>query len=125
MAVRTAQPGPWDSPSGRRSGRRLVAGRGSRAAVHGVGSPLGADRGAGDSPPGVKITSMQAWQSIGSHHYYTDGDIVFWRMIGFLDEAHIEQLLTAVDAVLERFHHSVLLVDCSQAHSLKPEARRR
>lgn len=65
------------------------------------------------------------WQSIGSHRYYTDGDLVFWHLIGVMDEMQIERLLSAVDAALSQFRQSVLLVDCSRAHSLKPEARRR
>lgn len=68
---------------------------------------------------------MQQWQSIGPHRYYTDGDVVFWRLIDVMDEVQIEQLLAAVDGVLSRYQQSVLLVDCSQAHGLKPEARRR
>lgn len=67
---------------------------------------------------------MAAWRNVGSHHYYVDGDTVFWRMIGIMDELHIEQLLAAVDSVLVRCQYSVLLVDCSQASGLKAEARR-
>lgn len=71
------------------------------------------------------MTPMQAWQSSGPHRYYAEGDLVFWRLIDVMDEAQIDQLLAAVDSVLSRYQQSVLLVDCSQAHSLKPEARRR
>lgn len=68
---------------------------------------------------------MQNWQSIGSHQFYTEGDIVFWRMIGVMDGVHIERLLAEVDATLARFHRSVLLVDCVHAQILTVEARRR
>lgn len=65
------------------------------------------------------------WQSAGPHRYYTDSDLVFWRMVDVMEEGHLERLLEAVDAVLARFHHLVLLVDCAEAHSLTAEARRR
>lgn len=65
------------------------------------------------------------WQSAGPHRYYTEGHIVFWRMVDVMEEGHLDKLLEAVDAVLARFHHLVLLVDCAEAHSLTVEARRR
>ncbi len=68
---------------------------------------------------------MQVWQSVGAHRYRTDGDTVFWHLIGVMDELQIERLLAAVDGALSQFQQSVLLVDCTLAHSLKPEARRR
>jgi tetratricopeptide (TPR) repeat protein len=68
---------------------------------------------------------MSAWQSTGPHRYYSEGDFVFWQMVEAMDEVHIEALLAAVDAALRQFQRSVLLVDCSQATILKPEARRR
>ena len=68
---------------------------------------------------------MQVWQIVGAHRYCTDGDTVFWHLIGVMDELQIERLLEAVDGALSQFHQSVLLVDCTLAHSLKPEARRR
>lgn len=68
---------------------------------------------------------MAVWRTLGLHHYYTDRDVVLWRIAGIMDEAHIEQMLASVDDVLARFHHSILLVDCSQARSLSAEARRR
>lgn len=71
------------------------------------------------------MKSMQIWHSVGPHRYYTDGDTVLWHLIDVMDEAQIEQLLAVVDGVLAHFQQSVLLVDCSQAHGLKPEARRR
>jgi hypothetical protein len=67
---------------------------------------------------------MQAWLSSGSHRYYTEGDVVFWRMVDVMDEVHLKQLLAAVDGVLLAFRRLVLLVDCAQARSLTPEARR-
>lgn len=68
---------------------------------------------------------MSAWQSSGPHRYYSEGDFVFWHMVDAMDEVNIEALLAAVDAALRQFQRSVLLVDCSQATLLKPEARRR
>lgn len=65
------------------------------------------------------------WRSIGPHRYYVDGDIVFWCLVDIMDELQIERLLVEVDGVLTRFQRSVLLVDCTQAHGLQPEARRR
>lgn len=71
------------------------------------------------------MQAMSAWQTTGSHRYRTEGDTVFWQMVDVLDEVDIEHLLGAVDAVLSRSQHVVLLVDCAQAHGLKAEARRR
>ena len=42
-----------------------------------------------------------------------------------MDEVHIDCLLAAVDAVLAQFQQGFLLVDCSQAHGINAEARRR
>lgn len=66
----------------------------------------------------------KTWQSIGPHRFCTEGDTIYWSMVGFMEEAHTKQLLATVDAALAKFHRSVLLVDCTLAHGLKPEARR-
>ena len=68
---------------------------------------------------------MPKWAYSGPHAYYTQGDLVFWRMVNVIDEVQIESLLAAVDAVLARFQQGFLLVDCSQAHGINAEARRR
>lgn len=70
------------------------------------------------------MEAMPAWLRSGPHSYYTEDDVVFWRMVEVMDDGHLKQLLAAVDAVLRAFHRSVLLVDCCQARSLTPEARR-
>lgn len=68
---------------------------------------------------------MADWVDVGLHSYRVDEDVVFWRMVQLMDEPHIELLLAAVDGVLARFGHSVLVVDCTQATTLSAEARRR
>ncbi len=68
---------------------------------------------------------MHLWHQSGPHSYYTDGNLVFWRMVDVMDEVHIQYLLAAVDAVLAQFEQGFLLVDCSQAHGINAEARRR
>lgn len=68
---------------------------------------------------------MHLWLQCGPHSYYTDGDLVFWRMVDVMEEVHIVSLLAAVEAVLAQFRQGVLLVDCSQAHNIRAEARRR
>lgn len=68
---------------------------------------------------------MQSLQTCGPHRYSIEQDVVYWQMVDVMEESHLEVLLASVDSVLAHFHHSILLVDCAQAHSLSVEARRR
>jgi hypothetical protein len=68
---------------------------------------------------------MLAWLTVGPHRYYVDGDVVYFRMMGVLEEDHTVQLLAAVDGVLGHSSHVLLLIDGTHAHNLAPEARRR